>query len=183
MGTNVYGVIKDVKEPYSKIEELAKKHDLEGIIEYIEQYKDEVECSRIHIGKRSGGWKFLFNAHNWMYYDHTKESIMKFLRSCKRIENEYGEILTPEEFWEEYVESSKNGLTGKTYCKEELQRAKDKSSGKLHDPYNLIMPVDKATQHYYDGLKNDWWELRCDKNGNVLPENLDYRFSRSTDFS
>jgi hypothetical protein len=50
----------------------------------------------VHIGKRSGGWKFLWNFNKNMYYKD-KEELFQFLRSG-RIVNEYSEELDVEEF-------------------------------------------------------------------------------------
>lgn len=52
----------------------------------------------IHIGKRSGGWKFLFNANNFVYFDTTKESLIEWLKSGQ-IVDEYNQEYTFEEFW------------------------------------------------------------------------------------
>jgi len=52
----------------------------------------------IHLGKRSGGWKFCWNFHNGKYYN-TKEELLKFIRKG-RVVNEYGEQIDVEEFIE-----------------------------------------------------------------------------------
>lgn len=54
--------------------------------------------SNIHVGKRSGGWKFLWNFHDNKYYSN-KEELLAFIRSG-RIVNEYGDELPVEEFIE-----------------------------------------------------------------------------------
>lgn len=58
-------------------------------------------CSRgeeeIHLGKSSGGWKFLFRL-NQDYYKNVKE-LKKFLKG-KLIKDEYGEVVSHKEFWE-----------------------------------------------------------------------------------
>lgn len=51
---------------------------------------------KIHIGKRSSGWKFLWNFQNNKYYSN-KEELLKFIRSG-RIIDEYGELQDTEEF-------------------------------------------------------------------------------------
>lgn len=49
--------------------------------------KDEYEDvhfmlpENIHIGKRSSGWKFLWDVHGFKYFNPTKESIFDFLKS------------------------------------------------------------------------------------------------------
>lgn len=51
---------------------------------------------KVHLGKRSSGWKFYWNFHNGKYYSN-KEELLKFIRSG-RVINEYGELLDTEEF-------------------------------------------------------------------------------------
>ena len=57
-----------------------------------------VDGTRVHLGKRSSGWKFLWNFNNDNYYKD-KESLLEFIRSG-RIVNEYSEELDVEEFIE-----------------------------------------------------------------------------------
>ena len=56
------------------------------------------EGINIHLGKRSGGWKFLWNFHKNKYYSN-KEELLAFIRSG-RVVNEYGELEDTEEFIE-----------------------------------------------------------------------------------
>ena len=55
-----------------------------------------LEDMKIHIGKRSSGWKFLWNFQDGKFYTN-KEELLKFIRSG-RVVNEYGEIQNTEEF-------------------------------------------------------------------------------------
>ena len=55
-----------------------------------------LENMKIHIGKRSSGWKFLWNFQDGKFYT-SKEELLKFIRSG-RVVNEYGEIQNTEEF-------------------------------------------------------------------------------------
>ena len=57
-----------------------------------------IEDTSIHLGKRSSGWKFCWNFHNNKYYSN-KDELLEFIRS-RRVVNEYGEELTPDEFIE-----------------------------------------------------------------------------------
>jgi hypothetical protein len=50
----------------------------------------------IHLGKRSGGWKFCWNFHNNQYYSN-KEELLAFIRSG-RVVDEYGDEIFVEEF-------------------------------------------------------------------------------------
>ena len=55
-----------------------------------------IEGTNIHLGKRSGGWKFCWNFHKNKYYSN-KEELLSFIRSG-RVVNEYGEELDVNEF-------------------------------------------------------------------------------------
>jgi hypothetical protein len=55
-----------------------------------------IDGLKIHIGKRSGGWKFLWNFQDNKFYTN-KEELLKFIRSG-RIVDEYGELQDTEEF-------------------------------------------------------------------------------------
>ena len=74
---------------------------------------------KIHLGKRSMGWKFCWNFHKGKYYSG-KESLFKYIRDG-RVIDEYGKLIDNEEFiemalnWngivvdEEYIKS--NGIS------------------------------------------------------------------------
>jgi len=113
MGTNYYRIPKA-----SEIEQ--RKERLKAQIEsmpitpsvigddfrYIDNPNDEwsslspwdefVDGTNIHLGKRSGGWKFCWNFHNNQYYKD-KESLLNFIRSG-RVVDEYGDEMDREEF-------------------------------------------------------------------------------------
>ena len=185
MGTNVYAIRK--KWQYSdfedKLSELCKNHDLDGLISYVDKIKEKMQYEEIHIGKRSGGWKFLFNHNNWKYYGTDKESIMEFLMSCDSLENEYGEELTPEQFWKEYVEDFKEGFGGKEYAQSEIDRAIVKENYEIEDKFNFIPTVSQAKLLYYEAEQRNFYEEQFDKDGNLLEySKMDYRFSDSTEF-
>jgi hypothetical protein len=55
-----------------------------------------LQDTNIHLGKRSGGWKFCWNFNNNKYYSN-KEELLKFIRSG-RVVDEYGEQHDVEEF-------------------------------------------------------------------------------------
>jgi hypothetical protein len=54
------------------------------------------EGTSIHLGKRSGGWKFCWNFHNNKYYSN-KEELIQFVLSGGVV-NEYGDEIDPQEF-------------------------------------------------------------------------------------
>ncbi len=76
---------------------------------YYTKTKTCKECGHkqngIHLGKSSAGWTFSFQYNGGRYYKNIKE--MKEWLSDKEIENEYGESVSKEEFWN-LVESKKN---------------------------------------------------------------------------
>ena len=55
-----------------------------------------LEGTNVHLGKRSGGWKFCWNFHNNKYYSN-KEELLSFIRSG-RVVDEYGDEQDVEEF-------------------------------------------------------------------------------------
>jgi hypothetical protein len=55
-----------------------------------------LEDSSVHLGKRSGGWKFCWNFHKNKHYSN-KEELLSFIRSG-RVLDEYGQEWDVEEF-------------------------------------------------------------------------------------
>ena len=66
--------------------------------EFHNPWTEFIENTNVHLGKRSGGWKFLWNFHNDKYY-HNQESLFEFINSG-RVVNEYGEEIPGHEFIE-----------------------------------------------------------------------------------
>lgn len=91
---------------------------------------------RIHLGKRSGGWKFLWNFQNKKYYSN-KEELLSFIRSG-RVVNEYGELIDNDEFIDMALNWGQPD--GKVIDKEYI---------KNHQPYLDENYVD----YYIDGLR------------------------------
>ena len=60
-----------------------------------EEFSDGI---KIHIGKRSAGWDFLWNLNNKKYYKD-KKSMLTFIKSG-RIITEYGELIDTSSFIE-----------------------------------------------------------------------------------
>jgi hypothetical protein len=61
-----------------------------------------LESITVHLGKRSGGWKFCWNFHDGKYYSN-KEELLKYIRSG-RVVDEYGDEQNVEEFIEMALE-------------------------------------------------------------------------------
>jgi len=64
--------------------------------EKVNPWEEFMEDVKVHLGKRSSGWKFCWNFHNGKYYTN-KEELLKFIRSGKVVD-EYGELQDTEEF-------------------------------------------------------------------------------------
>ena len=185
MGTNVYAIRKQwqYSDFEDKLSQLCKNHDLNGLIEYVDKIKAKMQYEEVHIGKRSGGWKFCFNHNNWKYYGADKESIMRFLNSCDCIKNEYGEELIPDQFWKEYVDNFKDGWGGKEYAQYEIDRAIAKENGEIEDKFNFISTVPNAKYAYELAEGRNFYQATTDDSGNLLDySQMDYRFSDSTEF-
>lgn len=142
MGTNYYARILPKKEDRLKLINLIVNDKSDEIIELAsELYGRRDEYTRkgnvIHLGKRSCGWKFLWNPNVIRYadgyldenkeyvlvykYDYvyplTKQGISDFvMREDVIITDEYGERQDPKEFLEmAFSWGEPDGWTGKTY--------------------------------------------------------------------
>ena len=84
---------------------------------YDSPWTEFIDGTKVHLGKRSGGWKFLWNFNNDKYYKD-KESLLEFIRSG-RIVNEYSEEFDVEEFISMSLSWGENdGWDSETYYKE-----------------------------------------------------------------
>jgi hypothetical protein len=97
------------------------------------------EGTRVHLGKRSGGWKFTWNFHEEEYYQD-KATLEAYVRSG-RVIDEYGEELTPDEFLEMAYNWCIDGWDSQTYYEEH--------------PESSIGWIDysKHIDRYVDGLR------------------------------
>lgn len=142
MGTNFYARIIPKEEDKQKLIDFIKYNHFNVIESFAsELYGERNEYTRrgnvIHLGKRSCGWKFLWNSNVIKYtegyldenkqyvpvykYDYvyplTKQGITDF---CNRedviITDEYGEQYAPKDFLEmAFSWGQPDGYTGKTY--------------------------------------------------------------------
>lgn len=126
MGTNFYARIIPTKERKEELKRLIDEDKFREIVDevsltYSEPGQYEWRGGIIHLGKRSGGWKFLWNPNVWkvnngsydsetkryvsswetrQYYDLTKEGILGFLvRPDVRLYDEYEEEYPDKEAW------------------------------------------------------------------------------------
>lgn len=110
MGTNFYLYRKLTKRQKTDLYNKAIiDDDYDGASEILEEVKP------IHIGKRSAGWKFLWNANRFQYFDPDRKSIMKFLKSGT-IKDEYGESFTYDQFMKDEIAwHLKSGYDAESY--------------------------------------------------------------------
>jgi hypothetical protein len=104
-----------------------------------ETFMDKIN---IHLGKRSGGWKFCWNFHDNKYYSN-KEELLSFIRSG-RVINEYSEELTPEEFITMALEWGEPD--GAIYDKEYRMKQWEKG-------YGTFLHTDSYDDRIIDGLR------------------------------
>ena len=135
MGTNYYRIPteEEIKNRQMKLAQRVKYLDLSvanisNFFSDIEKNKNEWDKQncweefthelQIHIGKNSGGWKFLFNHNNWKYYENMEE-LKSFIKSGRLI-NEYGEEQDIDEFWKliEAKQKDSEMINGKQYYEE-----------------------------------------------------------------
>lgn len=104
MGTNFYAIIPVKKRTTNKLRELADKLEdtsrKVNVENELYEIGEELKDHEIHLGKRSCGWAFLWDANNLKYYEPTLASIKKFIEDNNgKIVNEYGEKFT----WDEFI--------------------------------------------------------------------------------
>ena len=113
----LYEDVRKIKLTPSNIERGFNKPINEDSWECENVWDKFVDGTKVHLGKRSSGWKFLWNFNNDKYYKD-KESLLEFIRSG-RIVNEYSEELNVEEFIEMSLSwGEDDGWDLETYYKE-----------------------------------------------------------------
>lgn len=104
MGTNFYAIIPVKKRTTNKLRELADKLDdtsrKVNVENELYEIGEELKDYEVHLGKRSCGWAFLWDANNLKYYEPTLASIKKFIDDNNaKIVDEYGVEFT----WDEFI--------------------------------------------------------------------------------
>lgn len=103
MGTNFYAILPVKKRTTDKLRELANKLDTQQLINLEDEMYDihqDLKCYKVHLGKRSYGWAFLWDANDLKYYEPTLASIKKFIDdNHAKIIDEYGEEFT----WDQFI--------------------------------------------------------------------------------
>jgi hypothetical protein len=90
--------------------------------DWISPWDEFINGTKIHLGKRSNGWKFCWNFHDNKYYSN-KEELFEFIRSG-RIVDEYGS----EWFCEEFILMAETWFIDGLVVNEEYRR-KERAKG------------------------------------------------------
>ena len=113
MGTNFYAIKQLPNSIKGKICELIETDQYD---EAKKLFDDNYE--KIHIGKSSFGWKFIFDYNHFKYYDLNRKSINDFLcRNDVKLYDEYGEQVSIDDFWR-LVDSKKDGYDNISFYKD-----------------------------------------------------------------
>lgn len=130
MGTNFYAILPVKKRTTNKLRKLASKLDTQQLINLEDEMYDihqDLKCYKVHLGKRSYGWAFLWDANDLKYYEPTLASIKKFIDdNHAKIIDEYGEEFT----WDQFIN-------------DEIKHC-------LHPSIKPIMTVDELKETGYD---------------------------------
>lgn len=160
MGTNFYLKQKLSKQEKEKAIELLNLNNYEELIEMLP--------NKIHIGKRSGGWRFHWDHNYFKFFKPSKESLIEWLKSGQ-IVDEYGEEFTFDQFWnKEIANFLYKGYDMDSYAKEHPEE---------HSIYWDIQGRKRKLIEECPELKN----FEFSPLGELYIDNL--RFSIFTDFS
>lgn len=123
MGTNFYCTEKISRKQRSKIKSLlmeyiepVDKADVEyDFLKLHEKYNGmilDILPERVHLGKRSWGWQFLWNYHNGRYFKDNLDSIKEYLKD-KIIFDENDEVFSLDQFLNDEIADLLFNTTGK----------------------------------------------------------------------
>ena len=105
--------------------------------QYMTPWDEFVDDLSVHLGKRSSGWKFLWNFHDNAHYSN-KEELLDYVRTG-RIVDEYGMEIDPEEFLKMALEW---GQPDGAVFNEEYEKKNTKKGRFFHGPENYDLDVD-----------------------------------------
>ena len=197
MGTNFYGRIIPSAEKKSEIKRAIDNNDFDRIEDLISEVystiRYENDCllgGKFHLGKRSGGWKFLWNPNMYItrellkdkngryyagkylcqyLYPLTKQGIKDFIsRADVEIYDEYGEKQDKELFFQEAV----NWITWKD------KEAWDSRTYHLAYPEERTYPCDNDIIRY---MIQESKEFISNDRSDFYSDGL--RFATTTEFS
>lgn len=103
MGTNFYAILpikQETKDKFYKLVKNISSNNIDDIKWDLYDLQEELDTYKIHLGKRSYGWSFLWDLNELEYYEPTLNSIKNFIENNKAIiKNEYGEEFT----WDQFI--------------------------------------------------------------------------------
>jgi hypothetical protein len=212
MGTNYVARVIPKKERKGELKKLIDEDDFSSINRAVEKMyqrfhpynMDEEPWGEIHLGKRSHGWKFLWdpnmfiikNGHleeteveeghksykfiqdpDTVYYTYplTKKGIKDFIdREDVKVYDEYGEEQDKDEFFKEAL----GWTTWKNWKTGEIEEAYDAAKHEADNPndHHYIL-----NNEYTQMLKNEGFKFTSKTNSDFYSDGL--RFASFTDFS
>lgn len=104
MGTNIFLI--------PRIDPAKKYALMKAVVEEDWETLEELIPQKVHIGKFSAGWMFLFNYNKGKYYAKNRAAVEEFFATGK-LQDEYGKDLTDAEFWDK-VAKFQEGMWEKT---------------------------------------------------------------------
>ena len=202
MGTNYYAHIIPVEEKKEELHAAIKNDDFYLIRDLVDEMYSRAEYNwaskkisggEVHLGKRSGGWKFLWNPNVYMIrgghfegsgndkhyvpdpttlfylYPLTKQGLHDFIfRKDVLIYNEYGELQDKEEFWNMTLSwGQEDGWDDNTY--QIWEKNRDPSYKEWVSTGELINLFEKEGYKFTSNARSDFYS-----------DGL--RFSTNTDF-
>ena len=153
MGTNYYRVPKshEVVEKMQKLNMRIGEMDVWSASEaknqfrtipvteyqYMTPWDEFIDGMSVHLGKRSSGWKFLWNFHDNVHYTN-KEELLDYVRTG-RIVDEYGMEIDPEEVLKMALEW---GQPDGAVFNEEYEKKNPNPGRFFHGPEHYDLDVD-----------------------------------------
>lgn len=207
MGTNFYCKIIPTKQRKNKIKELIDSDDFSNIKKEVENtygrfnldWEGNPVGGVVHLGKRSAGWKFLWNPNVYLVkhghmewedsssghyvqdpntafylYPLTKQGIREFIMKDNiKIYDEYGEYYEDKEEW------FKEAVNWVKWKDEEAWDSKTYTEfERKNHPY---WKVYKCTGEYIDLLKSEGIKFISEEQSDFYSDGL--RFASNTEFS
>lgn len=119
---------------------------LVGEWDSISPWEEFLDGIKVHLGKRSGGWKFLWNWNDKKHYK-TKDELFKFIKSG-RVVDEYGQEMNDDEFIQMALQwGQEDGWDIETYYKEHPDHSGFISNHK-HEEYIEDLRVSTSVEFF-----------------------------------
>lgn len=97
--SKIKSLLREYIEVVDKVNTACDFHELHS--KYNEMISDIIP-EKVHLGKRSHGWQFLWDFHNGRYFKANLESIKEFLKD-KIIVDEYGGVFSLDQFLDDEI--------------------------------------------------------------------------------